>query len=245
MNIKTEINELKENSDSVFNRVIGFLTIILFVYCYFGSFSFHEKMFNDIAISRVTDYAYYKIIYHNTSAFVLFFVIGLIYTKLIVKTSPKEFGLKVGNHKLGLILCGIATIIMPLLALTCVTDPDMSSTYPLVDFKVYSQWYYIAGYFASYLLYYIGWEYLFRGMAFFGSERKLGPLGAIWLTTMISALIHTSVGGFGKPVMETLSAIPAGLIFGWVAYKTRSIYYTLYMHVLIGFATDIFIHLLA
>jgi len=236
--IKKEFMALKQNSDPVLNKTILFITVVLFVYCYFGSYSFFGKTF-----SGTPDLEYFRIIYHHIACFALFFVIGLLYTKLILKKSPKEFGLGFGDSKTGLILCAAATVIMPLLGLSCITDPEMVAAYPLVDLHVFGAWYYVLGYFASYLLYYVGWEYLFRGIGLFGTEGKIGSLGAILLTGMISALIHTSIGGFGKPMLETLSAIPAGLVFGWVAYKTKSIYYSLYMHMIIGFSTDLAIFL--
>ena len=68
----------------------------------------------------------------------------------------------------------------------------------------------------------------------------MGVVAAILFTTMISALIHTSIASMGKPMIETLSAIPAGIIFGYIAYKTRSMIPPLIIHTLIGFSTDFF-----
>ena len=234
MNINNEIQLLKNGSDKKFNLSIIFVTIILFLYCYFGSYSFFENTFN------INNLAYWKIIYHNFMAFVLFFGLGLLYTKLIMKEKFKSFGLTTGRGKLGLIIIGLATIIVPIVALTTVFDPAMSSTYPLIDFNNHTTLE-ILFYFLSYIAYYIGWEYLFRGILLQGSKDKIGALGAILLTTMISALIHTSIAGFGKPLLETMSAIPAGIIFGFVSYKTESINYSLYCHALVGILTDLFI----
>ena len=227
------------NYNKSINNTIIFMVFVLFVYCYFGSFSFFERYF-----SYVQEFEYWKIIYHNISVFVLFFVFGLIFSKLIQKDSLKEMGLSFGNWKLGLILCAIATVVCPLLALSTVLDADMTATYPMIDFALYqpSQ---IALYFISYILYYIGWEFLFRGLGLFSlTKGGINPLSAILITTLISALIHTSIAGFGKPMIETLSAIFAGGIFGYITYKTRSIYYSLYMHALVGIFTDVFIYLL-
>ena len=149
-----------------------------------------------------------------------------------------------GNGKLILKICLIALPIALLCGLSAVLDKDMSVTYPLVNLGTY-QIHYIVVYFVSYFLYYVGWEFLFRGMLYFTGENKCGALISILITTLISALIHTSIGGFGKPMIETLSAIPAGLIFGYMAHKTRSIYPSLFAHIIVGFSTDIFIFLLA
>lgn len=237
--IKNEINQLKFGNDKNFSLALVFGCIILFAYCYFGSFSFFETAFAGVA-----DAGYWKIIYHNIMAFILFFVIGIIFTKLIMKQHLSEFGLGKTQNNIALKLCLIALPVAILCGLSTTLDSQMTSTYPLIDFSLYGEWYYIVLYFISYFLYYVGWEYLFRGILFFGSEQKCGAMGAILLTTLVSALIHTSIGGFGKPMIETLSAIPAGLIFGYFAYKTRSIWPSLFVHALVGFSTDIFIFLL-
>lgn len=234
------MKELFKSYNKHLNNTIIFLTIVLFVYCYFGSFSFFEANF-----SYINNFAYWKIIYHHVCAFVLFFGLGLIFVKFVNKTPLKEIGFRLGNWKLGLILCAIATAVVPLLALSTVLDSGMASTYPLINFNDYGKWYYILVYFLSYLLYYVGWEFLFRGIGLFEMQKGgLSPLSAILFTTILSALIHTSIAGFGKPMVETLSAIPAGLIFGVIAVKTKSIFYGLYMHMLVGFLTDVFIFLL-
>lgn len=234
MNISNEVNILKENTNKKFNTTMIFLTIILFIYCYFGSFSFFEETFS------IKNLDYWKIIYHHVMAFILFFLVGLIYTKFILKDKLKNY-LHLGDYKFGLKIIGLATIIVPIICLTTVLDKSMSITYPLINFNMNNSWWEITLYFVSYILYYIGWEYLFRGIALRGTRNKVGALGTILFTTLISSLIHTSIGGFGKPMIETLSAIPAGLIFGYIAHKTDSIYYSLYIHAMVGILTDLFI----
>lgn len=233
-NIKEEFAVINRNSDKNLNLSLLFACIILFIYCYFGSFSFFEKTFTDLS-----DLGYWKIIYHHGMSFVLFFCLGLIFTKFILKKSPKDYGLAINQKKLCLVLILIAIPISILCGLSCISDEQMSATYPLVDLNVYGAWYFILGYYISYFLYYIGWEYLFRGLLLNSSKEKMGIVGAILFTTLISAIIHTSIGAFGKPMIETLSAIPAGIIFGYIAYKTKSIYPTLIIHFLIGLFTDL------
>ena len=175
---------------------------------------------------------------------VLFLGFGLLFTKFILKKSPADYGLAFNEKKLSLILILIAIPVTAICGLACVVDEQMSATYPLVDFNGFGIWYFILGYFITYFLYYVGWEYLFRGLLLNASKEKMGVVGAILFTTLISALIHTSIGALGKPMFETLSAIPAGIIFGYIAHKTRSIYPTLIIHFLIGFFTDLFTFLI-
>ena len=231
-----EFSEMNRTGDRNLNLSLLFACIILFIYCYFGSFSFFEKTF-----ANLPDLEYWKIIYHNCMNFVLSFGFGLLFTKFILKKSPKDYGLAFNEKKLSLILILIAIPVSALCGLSCVVDEQMTATYPLVDLNRFGTWNYILGYYTSYFLYYVGWEYLFRGLLLNASIEKMGVVGAILFTTLISALIHTSIGAFGKPMIETLSAIPAGIIFGYIAYKTKSIYPTLIIHSLIGLFTDLFI----
>ena len=237
--IKNEIEILKQNNDKNFSLVLIFVILALFVYCYFGSFSFFENTFNN-----VQNLQFWKIIYHNFMSFVLFFIIGIIFTKLIVRQKLSNFGFQVGNAKLGTFICLIAIPIAFLCGLLCVFNSGMTSSYPLIDFNIYGAWWQIALYYISYFCYYIGWEFLFRGMLYFSGEQKCGIISSILLSTLVSALIHTSIGGFGKPLIETLSAIPAGILFGYIAYKTKSIFPSLIIHFLIGLSTDLCIFLL-
>ena len=231
--IKNEINYLKENNDRNFSYILIFSCIILFLYCYFGSFSFFEKTF-----ANIENIDFWKIIYHNFMSFLLFFVIGAMFVKFVLKEKLINFGITAGNYKLGLKLILIAIPIAFLCGLSCILDKDMTATYPLINFGIYGEFWQIFLYYLSYFLYYLGWEFLFRGILYFASEKKCGVMGAILISTLISALIHTSIGAFGKPMLETLSAIPAGLIFGYIASKTKSIWPTLIIHFLIGVSTD-------
>lgn len=232
--IKSEIDFLKQDSDRNFTFALLFTCLILFVYCYFGSFSFFEKTFVNLK-----NIDFWKIIYHNSMSFILFFILGVFFTKLITKQNISNFGLTKGNLKLGLKLCLFAIPIAFICGISCIFNKDMISTYPLINLYEYGAWWQVGLYYLSYFLYYLGWEYLFRGLLYFGSEKKCGVVGAILISTLISALIHTSIGAYGKPMIETLSAIPAGVIFGFIAYKTRSIYPSLIIHFLIGLSTDL------
>jgi len=133
MNTNQEFLKLKENTNKKFNLSIIFTILILFLYCYFGSYSFFEKYF-----PNTPNLDYWKIIYHNIMAFVLYFIIGIIYNKFITKEKLKNTNLTTGNYKLGLIIIGIATLIVPLIALTTLLDKEMTSTYPLINFDTYS-----------------------------------------------------------------------------------------------------------
>jgi membrane protease YdiL (CAAX protease family) len=89
-----------------------------------------------------------------------------------------------------------------------------------------------------YLIYYCGWEFLFRGFMLLGLEQRAGAVMAILIQTIPSAVVH-----IGKPVAESFAAILAGWVFGYLAYRTRSILYPLLLHAVVGIGTDMFVTL--
>ena len=89
---------------------------------------------------------------------------------------------------------------------------------------------------AFYLLYYLGWEFYFRGFMLFSLERRYDALLAVLVQTIPSAIVH-----IGKPAAESFAAILAGLAFGYLSWRTRSILYPLVLHAVVGIATDCFV----
>ena len=72
----------------------------------------------------------------------------------------------------------------------------------------------------------------------FGLEKKYGAFTAILIQTIPSAIVH-----IGKPASESFAAILAGLVFGYLAIRTRSIFYSFILHAAVGIGTDIFVTL--
>ena len=129
----------------------------------------------------------------------------------------------------------IPIVIIPLMWIAA-RMPDVRAEYPLAKI-LFKQPQLFWSYEAMYILfYYVAWEFYFRGFMLFGLSKSLGPAVAILIQTLASCLIH-----LGKPEGETIGAIIVGIIFGLIAWRTKSIWYGLLLHVAIGFFTDFFI----
>jgi membrane protease YdiL (CAAX protease family) len=89
---------------------------------------------------------------------------------------------------------------------------------------------------ATYLLFYLGWEFHFRGFLLFGMRSSIGDANAVLLQAMASALLH-----IGSPAAETFGAILAGICWGVIALYSRSLVPGLVQHFLLGLALDVFI----
>jgi membrane protease YdiL (CAAX protease family) len=117
----------------------------------------------------------------------------------------------------------------------------------------------LVGHLAAYFfLYYVPWEFFFRGFLLFpflaAAETAFGsPPSACEesstsaaRTTVVAALvlfqtIPSTLLHFGHPLVELAEAVLAGLAFGYLAWKTRSIAPGLILHASLGIGTDAFI----
>jgi membrane protease YdiL (CAAX protease family) len=100
-----------------------------------------------------------------------------------------------------------------------------------------------------FVLYYIPWEFFFRGFLLFplareaespGNETAGAVAALVLFQTIPSTMLHV-----GHPLPELLSAVGGGIAFGILAWKTRSIIPGLLLHASLGFGTDLAIVLKA
>lgn len=172
---------------------------------------------------------------HNLAALVLIGLLPLAAAKLLCGVKLGSVGLGLGRWRRGLVWLAVGVPAAVLVARLSSTDPVMRAVYPLdptLQPGLVRFTYHLAGQF----VYYVAWELLFRGVLLFGLERRLGFAGANIVQTALSAVAH-----FGRPLPETLAAIPAGLAFGGIARQTRSIWYVVVIHLVVGAALDWFI----
>ncbi len=76
--------------------------------------------------------------------------------------------------------------------------------------------------------YYFAEEFFFRGFLLFSLTKKFGSW-AIVIQAIPFALFH-----LGKPTLEIICALFVGLLFGHIAYKTKSFFYPFLIHWGIG-----------
>jgi len=91
----------------------------------------------------------------------------------------------------------------------------------------------LARYIAERLVMIFALEYMYRGFLLFGLKRDLGE-GAILVQMIPFALLHT-----GKPEIETIGCILAGLYFGYVAYRTGSMWPVFIIHLFANVANRV------
>lgn len=85
------------------------------------------------------------------------------------------------------------------------------------------------------LIYYVAFEFFYRGFLLVTVREHHGVVLALWLQASCSFLIH-----LGTPTAEVAAALPAGFLFAALALRGHSLAYPIIFHWLIGMSTDIF-----
>jgi membrane protease YdiL (CAAX protease family) len=177
---------------------------------------------------------WYQYLYLHLMTLFLWLIIPLFLIKLVLKENLGDWGLCLGDRRFGLKFLALAIVFMALPLYLNAQSPEFQAEYPLTKLAGKSPTHFLL-WELTYLIYYLGFEFLFRGYLLFGLKDKLGPSMAIMAQTIPSTIIH-----IGKPEGETIAAILAGMVLGAVALRTRSILYVLLFHWYVGITTDYF-----
>lgn len=114
------------------------------------------------------------------------------------------------------------------------SQPSFLATYPFLrpQYTPHWGWGVLLSYWLLYSLQFFAVEFFFRGWLLFTLEKRMG-LAAIAVMVVPYCMIH-----FHKPLPEALGAIIAGVVLGWMALKTRSIWGGVCVHVAVAIGMD-------
>jgi uncharacterized protein len=191
-----------------------------FRYNYFEQMQFDKNVF------------LYEYIYWFVGDFLTLFILPVLIIKLLLKEKLTNYGVRVGDYKIGLKYSLVFLAIMIPIVWFVSANKDFINTYPQLSDVKYS-WSIFILFEAGILLYMIAWEFIWRGFMLFGLEEKFGYYSV--LIQMIPFLILHN----GKPSPETFGAIIAGLALGILALKTRSVLYCIITHAGVMFSIDL------
>lgn len=174
--------------------------------------------------------------YHQIGSFwvsslVYFAVLPIATILIVLRKNPLDFGLRGGNVRLWSAYALIFLIIaIPILYYSS----EVSSVH-----KYYSK---RNTEFIRYALqmavYFLGWEFLFRGFMLFGLKDKFRE-GSILIQMIPFALLH-----IGKPEIEAISTILSGIVWGYICYRGKSFWPAYIMHLVINISNKAFISFL-
>lgn len=113
-------------------------------------------------------------------------------------------------------------------------SPELQATYPWAGEWPGASALHLLAWAGAYALYYVAYEFFYRGFLLRTAEAAWGTAAAIWLQTIASTLVH-----LGKPLPETMGAIAFGLVLGALAVRSRSLAWPILLHLILGLATDV------
>ncbi len=226
---------LFQQRDSESTLILFIVPIILTFWVYYGKQADFDQLFRGFQGKWNQDF--FSAIYEYLTAFLLMFWVPYFIIKMVFKKKLRDFGFRFGDARYGLIFVLIMAPYILWIVYAGSSGVVIQNEYPLSKSTMGHLYLFIIVE-IFYLIYYIGFEFLFRGFMLFGLEKRYGALAAILIQTIPSAIIH-----IGKPASESFGAIFAGLVFGYLAIRTRSVLYPLLLHAIIGIGTDIFVTL--
>jgi len=225
--------------------IIATVLAVSLLYFLVGTPSFYEKHLGSFTDGGTFGFLAPSL-YQFAVTFVLFFFLPMVIIKSIFHEKPREYGWQAGNRRAGWLVLSWGIPLVLVMAWLSSGQPEFRQQYPLFISKL--QNFPLKGqnitvfilYEFTYIFYYIGWEFFFRGFALFGLKDSMGTTGALIFQAVISTLLHLS-----KPMPELIMALPGGIIFGLVALRCRSIRSVIIAHWVLGFSLDLFILIFA
>jgi membrane protease YdiL (CAAX protease family) len=176
------------------------------------------------------------------SFFFLFFLALPLALILLTAADPAAFlraaGFSAGRVGKGMLISALMSPFCLAAAVIGSRTPALREQYPFAKASCRTPGTFVAYETAYLFLYYLPWEFLYRGLLFLALAPALGLLPALALQTIISTVHHV-----GHPDSEIWAACGAGFAFGLVAWLTGSILYTWCLHALVGVGNDTFLFL--
>ncbi len=204
----------------------------------------YQIWIKELSTSAVDRYFITKCVNWSSSLILNVLPLMLVYRFLVDEYPRNFFGLAQNKFdaKPYFQMLGIAVVLIGIGSFFS----DLQSYYPRFQFSRYDrfaeihelpEWVTVLLYEVSYALDFISVEVFFRGFLIFAFSRTLGGYAVL---AMISsyAFLH-----FGKPMTEAISSVFGGFILGVVAYRTRSVWGGIIIHVGVAWAMEVFGHL--
>lgn len=212
-----------------------------------GSNLFPEELatrFRDWCNQR-QNYSLSRLCYWSIWQFLTYVVGPALFVKIALRHRLRDYGVKLrGATSCWWAYLGMYLVILPFV-LWMAREASFQHTYPFfkptdvglgaldangAPTTVYWKRFWVWEIF--YALQFLSLEFFFRGFMLHGTRRALG-IGSVYVMMIPYCMIH-----FGKPLPETLGALIAGLVLGFMSLKTRSIWLGAASHISVALTMD-------
>lgn len=213
--------------------------LAMWVYGYYGSAPFFEqRIAKALGLAPGSAHAA-SFFYWYGSTFVTLVLLPLVALRIAERFARPEdrvasLGWGRGDWRVGLPAGIFFYGVMVVLLAVAVSTQDFRGKYPLYADADRSLRMFVA-YEAAYALYLVSWESFFRGFLTLGLAKTLG----IW--TVFVQMLPFVVLHFGKPSLEVMSSVFGGIALGYLALRTRSIWYGAAIHAATAITLDVLV----
>ena len=171
---------------------------------------------------------YHRLDYNWLSYLLYYFTLPALAIVVILRKNPLDFGLRIGNYRVWSVHVAAACAVTVVLLLVFSRVSSVSTFYADRDLD-------LLHYTAATAILLFSLEFLYRGFLIFGLKDRFGE-GAILIQMIPFALLHV-----GKPEIETVGCILSGTYFGFVVYRTNSVWPAVIIHVFANVANKVII----
>ncbi|MBI2762377.1 MAG: CPBP family intramembrane metalloprotease [Chloroflexi bacterium] len=158
--------------------------------------------------------------YQAIERVILFGLVPSLVVLLAFRDRLGNYGLGPGAWRWGLGLAVTGSAVMTPIVVGIGANPQFSAYYGISNASV-------GDLLVTNVLDLVPTEFLFRGFLMFTLLRTIGPLGVV-VAQLPFVFVH-----LGKPEIELFSTLFGGVVFGWLNWRTRSIWWSALAHVYI------------
>jgi uncharacterized protein len=214
--------------------VVLIATVLSVTFKIYGSESFYIENLSSIFVVA-GDAQLSAALFMFASAFFLLGVVPLLAVRFVLREPVSAYGVQIGDFAFGCKAVAVIAPVVILLAYASASMPEFLAEYPLNPRAGESPARFLQ-HAVFYLFFYLGWEFCFRGFLQFGLRDAMGDWNAILVQTALSCILH-----IGKPSGEIYGSMVGALVWGIVAFRSRSLLYPILTHWLLGLSLDFFI----
>lgn len=239
---------LQQNLRSIDFKMILICVITVFVLTfayYFGDYKFVVSILRDLGfidqaqqfqriMTTHSDAGFYRPLYWASVVIFFYLILPAIFIKWIFRESFSDYGMCFKDaFKYYRLYVLMLVVMLPLVIYFSATESflKMYPFYKVAPGDSLFPKFFIWEFF--YFLQFIALEFLFRGFILHGTKHRFG-FYAIFFMMVPYCMIH-----FGKPMPETVAAIIAGLVLGYMSLKSRNIWMGVFVHCSVAFMMDI------
>ena len=158
--------------------------------------------------------------YQALERVILFGLVPALVALLAFRDRLTNYGWSIGDWRWGIGLAVAGCAVMTPVILAIGSNADFRTYYSVSGAPV-------GALVVTNLLDLVPAEFLIRGFLMFTLLRTIGPLGIV-IAQMPFVFVH-----LGKPEVELFSTLLGGMVFGWLDWRTRSIWWSALGHVYI------------